>query len=155
MRWFSTISIMIFSTLLWPSLMTTTLIRHRCCRHDRLLQGSKWTRSSMMICQHSTKCFRALSSCYQRWTSPIRCGHLHQSNSVSRSDSGWHDPRHHVPKRYNAASVLCIFQWDYIAMLGLSGGGTGNTQTDRSKSNMPADVDFVLVDFASQFPPTR
>ena len=106
-----------------------------------------------MICQHSTKCFRALSSRYRRWTSPIRCGHLHQSNSVSLSDSGWHDPRHHVPKRHNAASFSCTFQWDYIAMLGLSGGGTGNTQTDGSKSNLPADVDFVSVDFASQ-PPT-
>ena len=38
-------------------------------------------------------------------------------------------------------------------MLGLSGCWTGNTQTDGSMSNLPTDVDFVSVDFASQ-PPT-
>jgi hypothetical protein len=32
---------MILSTLLWPSSTTTTLIRHRCRRHDRLLQGQQ------------------------------------------------------------------------------------------------------------------
>jgi hypothetical protein len=39
-------------------------------------------------------------------------------------------------------------------MLGLSGGGTGNAQTYGSNSNLSADVDFVLVDHASQ-PPTH
>ena len=38
-------------------------------------------------------------------------------------------------------------------MLGLSGNGMGNAQTDGSNSNLSANVDFVLVDYASQ-PPT-
>ena len=38
-------------------------------------------------------------------------------------------------------------------MLGLSGGGTGNAKTDGLNSHLSADVDFVLVDYASQ-PPT-
>jgi hypothetical protein len=51
-------------------------------------------------------------------------------------------------------SFSCTFQWDYVAMLSLSGSGTGNAQTDGSNSHLSANVDFVLVDYVSQ-PPTN
>jgi hypothetical protein len=80
--------------------------------------------------------FRALSSCHRRWTSPVRCGLLHQSNSVSQ---------HPVPKRHDIASVSCTFQWDCVAMLGVSSCGKGNSQTDGSNRHLSSDVGFFSV----------
>ena len=35
-------------------------------------------------------------------------------------------------REVDGVDVSCTFRWDYAAMLGLSGGGTGNVQTDGS-----------------------
>ena len=106
------------------------LPRRRCHHHDRLLHEQQVDeelnddRSAFNVMLSSLEL-----SHYHRWTSPLRCGYLHQSNSVSQSRA-WSDPWHHVPKCHDAASVS--IPMGLVAM----SSGTGNAQTDGSNGHL-------------------